>query len=191
MAESSDGTPKTLGDIIREARKQRGWTQASLAEQLDVSSGAVSQWESNTIRPALPTVTAIAKLFDISTDTLLGTLSADAGRPGPDVGAAILARRMALGLSQAELADRLKTDKSTISRWESGETALNADRLLEVSAALKIAVAALLGQEDGSVYQVEAADEIDPLLLAAWRRLSKRSRRQLVQFALIMAGDGN
>ena len=31
---------------------------------------------------------------------------------------------------------------------------------------------------------------IDPLLVEAWRRLGPKQRKQLVQFALIMAGDG-
>jgi transcriptional regulator with XRE-family HTH domain len=180
-----------LGEKVRAAREARGWSQRQLAEAVTAQGFPISQTgidkieKRNTARPK-----CLPELIKV-----LGLEGAPSAEPdelaaGIDIGKSILERRTALGLSQAELATRMNTDKSTISRWESGETALNADRLLEVSAALKIPAAALLGQKDQAAYYVEAADEIDPMLLAAWRRLSRRSRRQLVQFALIMAGEG-
>ena len=43
---------KTIGQRIRQKRKEFGWTQQELAKKLkDVSHVAISQWESNTTKP--------------------------------------------------------------------------------------------------------------------------------------------
>lgn len=38
----------SIGKTIAELRKKKGWTQAELAEKLNVSDKAVSKWESET-----------------------------------------------------------------------------------------------------------------------------------------------
>ena len=41
-----------LGDAIKNARKERGWSQTELAERLGVSSGLVSHWETGKSDPS-------------------------------------------------------------------------------------------------------------------------------------------
>ena len=62
----------TLGERIQYYRKRDGLSQEQLAEALGVSRQAVSKWELNDAQPELDKVLAMARLFRVSTDTLLG-----------------------------------------------------------------------------------------------------------------------
>ena len=74
----------TLGERIQSYRKKNGLSQEQLAEALGVSRQAVSKWELNDAQPDLDKVLALARLFQVSTDTLLGNES-----PEPEAAAAV------------------------------------------------------------------------------------------------------
>ncbi len=59
-----------LGQTIKKLRNQRNMTQEQLAEYLNVSISAVSQWESGKTVPDITTVISLANFFDISLDAL-------------------------------------------------------------------------------------------------------------------------
>ncbi|MDO4709252.1 MAG: helix-turn-helix transcriptional regulator [Pseudomonadota bacterium] len=48
---------------LRELREQMGWSQAALAEQLDVSRQTVNALETGKYDPSLPLAFRIARLF--------------------------------------------------------------------------------------------------------------------------------
>lgn len=52
-------------------RKQKGVSQESLAECLDVSRQTISRWESGTALPDAANLVQLSKLFEVSTDYLL------------------------------------------------------------------------------------------------------------------------
>ena len=56
---------------LKQLRKERGLTQESLAEMLDVSRQAVSKWESETGFPEVDKLILIAKEFNVKLDWLL------------------------------------------------------------------------------------------------------------------------
>ncbi len=60
-----------LAEKITILRKQNGWSQEDLAEQLDVSRQSVSKWESGTSIPDLDKILKLSNLFGVSTDYLL------------------------------------------------------------------------------------------------------------------------
>ena len=62
----------SLGERIAFYRKKKGLTQEQLAEKCSVSAQAVSKWENDLTAPDINLVPAIAKLFDVSCDELLG-----------------------------------------------------------------------------------------------------------------------
>lgn len=66
-----------LGTTIKKLRQQRDMTQEKLAEYLNVSISAVSQWESKKTVPDVFLLPAIADFFDISLDALFGRTSAE------------------------------------------------------------------------------------------------------------------
>ena len=61
-----------LGKNIYELRKAKGVTQEELAAELGVTAAAVSKWEKGNTLPDVLMVCAIADLFGITTDELLG-----------------------------------------------------------------------------------------------------------------------
>lgn len=62
----------TLGEKIYQLRKNNGISQTELANQLGVSRQAVSKWELDESAPEIEKLVALAKLFSVSTDFLLG-----------------------------------------------------------------------------------------------------------------------
>lgn len=61
-----------LSDKITLLRKQKGLTQEELADKLEISRQAVSKWEARQALPELDNIVKLAKIFDVSTDYLLG-----------------------------------------------------------------------------------------------------------------------
>lgn len=62
----------TMGQIIGKLRKERGFTQEELAEQLGVAFQAVSKWENETGMPDISQVVPLASVLGVSTDMLYG-----------------------------------------------------------------------------------------------------------------------
>ena len=65
-----------LHEQISFLRKQKGLTQEQLANALGVTNQSVSKWESGQCCPDIQLLPAIAELFEVSVDELLGCSSA-------------------------------------------------------------------------------------------------------------------
>ena len=61
----------TLGEKIKETRKQCGLSQEQLAEKMAVSRSAVAKWEANNGLPDVENLKALAQLLNVSVDYLL------------------------------------------------------------------------------------------------------------------------
>ena len=61
----------TLGEKIKEARKQCGLSQEQLAEKMAVSRSAVAKWEANNGLPDVDNLKTLATLLNVSIDYLL------------------------------------------------------------------------------------------------------------------------
>lgn len=61
----------TIGEQIQKIRINRGLTQETLAEMLEVSRQSVSKWELGQAIPDVDKIVRMSELFDVSTDTLL------------------------------------------------------------------------------------------------------------------------
>ena len=59
-----------FGDNIALLRKNRGWTQTSLADRIGISPQAISKWERGIGYPDLTLIPRIAELFSVSTELL-------------------------------------------------------------------------------------------------------------------------
>ncbi|RPI90684.1 MAG: transcriptional regulator [Chloroflexi bacterium] len=55
---------------LRELRANKGWSQADLAEQLDVSRQTVNAIETEKYDPSLPLAFKIADLFDLKIEEI-------------------------------------------------------------------------------------------------------------------------
>ena len=61
-----------IGHIIKELRKEKGLSQEKLAALLGVTQDSISLWELDKRIPDTLYVVEMAKLFDVTTDYLLG-----------------------------------------------------------------------------------------------------------------------
>ena len=62
-----------VADRIKHLREQKGLTQTDLAKQLGITRSSVNAWEMGLSTPTTQCIVALAKLFHVSTDYLLGT----------------------------------------------------------------------------------------------------------------------
>lgn len=61
----------TIGDKIKQQRKQKRLTQEELSEKLHVSRQTISKWETGLVTPDVDNIIQLCKIFEISTDELL------------------------------------------------------------------------------------------------------------------------
>ena len=57
---------------LMELRKEKGLTERQLGNLLNFSNQTISAWENGTREPTLDALIAIADIFEVSTDELLG-----------------------------------------------------------------------------------------------------------------------
>lgn len=62
----------TMGERIKQLRKEKGMTQTDLAQTLNVTKGTVSTWETNSRVPSFETMNALSDLFQKSMDYIMG-----------------------------------------------------------------------------------------------------------------------
>ena len=67
----------SFGEKIKELRTKKGMTQKALAEELSVTSQAVSRWENDEVEPSISTISQMAELFGCSIDELFGKTKVD------------------------------------------------------------------------------------------------------------------
>ena len=60
-----------IGKRISTLRRERGWTQAQLAEKLFITDKAVSKWEQGRGDPELSSIVKLSEIFGVTTDCLL------------------------------------------------------------------------------------------------------------------------
>lgn len=73
-----------MNNRIRELRGDHGWSQADLAERLDVSRQTVNAIETGKYDPSLPLAFRIARLFGLSIESIF--------EPEPQVPAPMVSR---------------------------------------------------------------------------------------------------
>lgn len=87
------------------------------------------------------------------------------------IGQLIAARRKALGLSQAELAERLHVTDKAVSRWETGRGMPAVDSLEQLAEALGLSVSELLSGRELTAEELpkEAGEQIVESLRREWK----------------------
>lgn len=86
-----------LASRLRELRARRGFTQDHVAKRLGCHESAVSRWESGSRFPTGEDLVALADLFEVSADDLLGR-----GRQHAANGSALVDMRLLEQLAAAE-----------------------------------------------------------------------------------------
>ena len=61
----------SFGENLINLRKQKGWSQDDLADNLNLSRQAISKWENETSKPDIDNIKKISKIFSVKIDDLL------------------------------------------------------------------------------------------------------------------------
>lgn len=119
MTEIPESTPRPLATHLsvrlRELRARRGFTQDYVAKRLGCHESAVSRWESGSRFPTGEDLVALADLFQVSTDDLLGRTRQYAP-PGSALVDMKLLERLA-AVDSTEEFDRLIADADEQAVW--------------------------------------------------------------------------
>ena len=62
----------TLGERIKQLRRENGMTQVDMAQKLGVTKGTVSTWETDSRTPGFETLNQMCDMFQRSMDYLMG-----------------------------------------------------------------------------------------------------------------------
>ena len=74
-------TVETLGELVRDQRKQRGWSQTALAEKAGVSRLWIGQFENGKESVELGVVLKSLRVLDLTMEASLRTSNPFAGGP--------------------------------------------------------------------------------------------------------------
>lgn len=74
----------TTGMRLKTLRQNRGWSQEELADILKLSKSAISKWERDVNYPQGRDIRALARLFNVSADYILGLTNNAAGEYSSD-----------------------------------------------------------------------------------------------------------
>ena len=61
----------TFGEKLFKLRKDKGFSQEALAEQLNTTRHAISKWENNQVYPETDKLLMLSNIFEVSVDSLL------------------------------------------------------------------------------------------------------------------------
>jgi transcriptional regulator with XRE-family HTH domain len=101
---------RTVGDHVRKRRLDLGLNQGQVAEQFNATVQTVCNWEKGRSQPEPRHYPAVIRF-----------LGYDPSPEPASLGERIQAARRREGLSQKELARKLRLDPATIWRWETGD----------------------------------------------------------------------
>jgi transcriptional regulator with XRE-family HTH domain len=73
---------ENLGRRIAELRKQQGYTQAQLADMIDVKQYVVASYETGRRRPSAALIPELARILGVTVEELIG-IDQDRRKPGP------------------------------------------------------------------------------------------------------------
>lgn len=97
----------TLGEKLKEARKQVGLSQEELAKKMNVSRSAIAKWETDKGIPDVDNLRIISQLLDVSIDFLLDN--------GQDLDKAVI--RESIDLSKYSGRKKVKKDKIVCEKY--------------------------------------------------------------------------
>ena len=160
-----------IGGKIHQARKAKGMTMEELGRIIGVKKSAVSKYENGIVTEIPPgKIEAIANALDVAPSYLVGWT----GQPDlPDTGSIIQSRRKELGISVDALAKKLGMERSTLYRYESGDTGkIPFGVVVLLSDVLSISLDELAGIKPRKVRSTDSVSGLEDRLSQIERRLS-------------------
>ena len=160
-----------IGGKIHQARKAKGMTMEELGNIVGVGKSAINKYETGIVTDIPPSrIDAIARALDVTPSYLIGW---DGQSDIHDVSSIIRQRRKELGLSVDTLAKKLGMERSTLYRYESGDTGkIPFGVVVLLSDALSISLDELAGIKPRKARSEDCTSDLKSRLSEIERRLS-------------------
>lgn len=143
------------GNTIKELRTEAGMTQEELGMLLNVQNAAVSKYESGKVPLTGETLLKLSKIFNVSTDYLLGAKGGNTM-----LGKRINELRKSSGMTQEEFGKKLGVIKQTVSSWENDLSEPNHAATIAIAKLFGVTTDYLLGAEGDAMGTEEKINEI-------------------------------
>lgn len=143
------------GNTIKELRTEAGMTQEELGMLLNVQNAAVSKYESGKVPLTGETLLKLSKIFNVSTDYLLG-----AEEGNTMIGGKIAELRKEQGLNQKELAKKIGVSRSALSLYEIDRREPDLETVKKIASLFGVTTDYLLGAEGDAMGTEEKINEI-------------------------------
>ena len=140
---------------LKVLRKEKGLTQKSLSNMLNISQGAYAQWENGKREPNFEKLSMLACIFDVSIDFLLSEyleisketyLKLKEERKNL-FSVRLKELRLQHGFSQEELAEKIGIKRNSYSDWENGKCKPNYEKLEKIADFFGVSLDWLFGRE--------------------------------------------
>lgn len=166
-----------IGQKIHQARKAKGMTMEELGKVIGVRRATISRYESGIITDIPPSgIAAISRALDVTPSYLMGW---DSQSDIHDVGSILQQRRKELGISVDTLAKKLGMERSTLYRYESGDTGkIPFGVVILLSDALSISLDELAGIKPRKTRSGDVPSGLEARLAEMERRLSALEEKE-------------
>ena len=165
---------KNDSNIYKKARQAIGLTQAEVSQYLHINRSAISKWESGSSIPDPALLPKIAKLYNVTTDYLLGLDNSvfDKNINTNNTILRLKELRLSRGIkTQKEMAKLLGVAYNTYNYWENEQFQLDYKNLIRIADYFNVSIDYLLGRSESSavsapqaVSQVNYDDETTAIL---------------------------
>lgn len=180
-----------LGSKIKQAREEKGMTQAQLAKLLGISATAVVRYENNTRRPNIEMLKKISEVLDKPIEFFIDDSehSHDKSEDTQEIRSVFSERlrylRVMRGLQQKDVADALGLNPATYGMYERGEREPSLEVLYKLAEFFEIPMDFLFGRIPLECFDDINFRKIEPkyLWLFSWL-VSKNVEPEEIMMAL-------
>lgn len=155
---------KNDSNIYKKARKAVGLTQAEVSKQLNINRSTISTWEIGRSIPDPALLPKIAKLYNVTTDYLLG-FDNDLSNKNDytaTFGTVLKLRELRGSHTQDHIAKRLGLDCQTYCDYENGKRQADYATLIRMADYFNVSIDYLLGRsESSSVFTPQTVSQIN------------------------------
>ena len=174
---------KRFGERLKEQRKAAGFTQADLAEKLNIQT--VSKWERGISEPDISQLGELAQALGVTLEKLCGQQESGETYVGKfqaeRFGKMLGEQRASCGESQEQLAAALAVSTDAISRWERGITCPDIEQLSLLAEHFGLPVSRLycgIETEEEAEEKVQKEKTVDDLARTTFFLLVARGGRE-------------
>ena len=139
---------KNDSNIYKKARQATGLTQLEVSKRLNINRSSISKWESGSSIPDPALLPKIAKLYNVTTDYLLGLDNFDTNITTSNTIPRIKELRGAH--TQDYIAKQLGLNRQTYRNYENGDRQADYATLMHIADYFNVSIDYLLGRSESS-----------------------------------------